>query len=114
MFKKNITKNVVAISVLLFLFANKVSADWAMPAVAPGGVTTDLEVAILNLTNWILGFVAMIAVLAIVVGGVTYIGSAGDENKATNGKHIITYALLGLVVAGIAYALVNVIVTIIL
>jgi len=77
-------------------------------------VPTDFEDAIINLTNWVLGFVAMIAVLAIVWGGVTYIGSAGDENKATNGKHIITYALLGLVVAGIAYAIVNVIVTVIL
>jgi len=114
MFKKNITKSAVAISMLLFLFANRVSADWAMPAIAPGGVTTDLEDAILNLTNWILGFVSMIAVLAIIWGGVMYIGSTGDENKATTGKHIITYALLGLVVAGIAYALVNVIVSIIL
>ena len=77
-------------------------------------VPVDFETSIINLTSWILGFVAMIAVLAIIWGGVSYIGSAGDETKATTGKRVITYALIGLVIAGIAYALVNVIVTVIL
>ena len=77
-------------------------------------VPTDFETSIINLTDWILGFVAMIAVLAIVSGGLMYIGSAGDENKATTGKRIITYALIGLVISGIAYAIVKVIVTVIL
>lgn len=112
-FVKNAFIVITTILLSMFLFTNNVLADWAMPA-PPVGVPANFDNAVINLTNWILGFVAMIAVLAIVYGGVTYIGSAGDENKATNGKHIITYALLGLVVAGIAYAIVNVIVTIIL
>jgi hypothetical protein len=99
----------------IFLFVNNALADgWAMPDTPPTGVMTDFETAILSLTNWILGFVAMIAVLAIIWGGLTYIGSAGDETKATTGKRVITYAIIGLVMAGIAYALVSVIVTIIL
>ena len=81
---------------------------------SPDNVPTNFEDAVINLTNWILGFVAMIAVLTIVFGGVTYIGSAGDETKATTGKRVVTYALIGLVIAGIAYALVNVIVSVIL
>ena len=96
----------------MFLFINNVLAEgWAMPDTPPTGVPTEFDNAILNLTNWILGFVAMIAVLAIVWGGVMYIASSGDETKATTGKRIVTYALIGLVIAGIAYALVNVIVT---
>ena len=81
---------------------------------SPDNVPTNFEDAVINLTNWILGFVAMIAVLTIVFGGVTYIGSAGDETKATTGKRVVSYALIGLVIAGIAYALVNVIVSVIL
>ncbi|MCK5122935.1 MAG: hypothetical protein KAQ87_02200 [Candidatus Pacebacteria bacterium] len=84
------------------------------PLDAPANVPADFDDAVINLTNWVLGFVAMIAVLAIVFGGVMYIGSAGDETKATTGKRVVTYALIGLVIAGIAYALVNVIVSIIL
>jgi hypothetical protein len=105
-----ITKSVIMALALLFLFANKVSADWASPS-KPTGVPTDFDDAVLNLTNWILGFVGMIAVLAIVWGGLMYIGSAGDETKATTGKRVITYAIIGLVIAGIAYALVDIIVT---
>ncbi len=112
---KSAIVGVIATMLSMFLFVNNALADgWAMPATPPTGVPLDFDDAILNLTNWILGFVAMIAVLAIVWGGVMYIGSAGDEAKATNGKRVVTYALIGLVIAGIAYALVNIIVTIIL
>ena len=115
--KTTVVKNVFfAITTILLsslLFINNALADWVMPA-PPVGAPANFDSAILNLTNWILGFVAMIAVLAIVWGGVSYIGSAGDETKATTGKRVITYALLGLVIAGIAYAIVNVIVSVIL
>ena len=104
---------IIAVFLSLSLFANNTLANWSMPP-PPVGAPANFDSAILNLTNWILGFVAMIAVLAIIWGGVSYIGSAGDETKATTGKRVITYALLGLVVAGIAYAIVNVIVSVIL
>jgi len=112
--KTIIVKSTIIVLVSLFLFANKVFADWEMPSTAPANVPTDFETSILNLTNWILGFVAMIAILAVIWGGVMYIGSAGDETKATTGKRVVSYALIGLVIAGIAYALVDVIVTTIL
>ena len=98
----------------MFLFINNAFAEgWEMGD-KPTGVPESFDNAVLNLTNWILGFVSMIAVLMIIWGGVMYIGSAGDETKATTGKRVVTYALIGLVIAGIAYALVNVIVTIVL
>ena len=97
----------------MFLFINNALADWAMPA-PPVGAPVSFDNAVINLTNWILGFVAMIAVLMIIFGGVMYIGSAGDETKATTGKRTVTYALIGLIIAGIAYAIVNVIVSIVL
>ncbi|MCK5122934.1 MAG: hypothetical protein KAQ87_02195 [Candidatus Pacebacteria bacterium] len=104
---------VITILLSMFLFINNALADWAMPA-PPVGVPANFDSAVINLTNWVLGFVAMIAVLMIVFGGVMYIGSAGDETKATTGKRTITYALIGLIIAGIAYALVNIIVTVVL
>ncbi|MEA1937196.1 MAG: pilin [Patescibacteria group bacterium] len=80
----------------------------------PAGTPGNFAQSIVNLTNWILGFVTMIAVLMIIWGGIGYLTSAGDEDKARTGKKTLTYALIGLVVAGIAYALVNVVVSIIL
>jgi hypothetical protein len=113
---KNAGKIVVSAFALLFISsASSVNAltKWTSPS-KPSGVPSQFDQAIINLTNWILGFVTMIAVLAIIWGGVNYLTSAGNEDQARSGKNIIKYALMGLVVAGIAYAIVNVIVTVIL
>ncbi|MFA6097245.1 MAG: hypothetical protein WC788_06475 [Candidatus Paceibacterota bacterium] len=66
------------------------------------------------MTNWILGFVASMAVLAIIWGGIKYTYSLGDQNTASEAKKVIKYALMGLVISGISYALVVVFVNTIL
>jgi len=86
---------------------------WTAPT-QPSGVPTSFDDAILNMTNWILGFVASIAVLVVIWGGVNYLTSAGNESQAENGKNTIKYGIMGLVICGIAYALVTVIVTTVL
>jgi len=90
-----------------------VDCAWAVP-VKPANVPTDFSGALVNMTNWILGFVGLIAVLMIIYGGVLYLTSAGDDSKAENGKKTISYALIGLLIAGFAYAIVKVIVATIL
>ena len=80
----------------------------------PSNVPGDFNQSIKNTTDWILGFVGMIAVLMLIWGGINYLTSAGDEDKARMGKKTISYAIIGLVVAGIAYAIVDVIITVIL
>lgn len=110
-------KNVVSFFfVCLTLLAGSVetaSAKWTAPS-KPDNVPASFDTAIINMTNWILGFVASIAVLAIIWGGVNYLTSAGNESQAENGKNTIKYGIMGLVICGIAYALVVVIVTVIL
>ncbi len=111
---KSAIVGVLAVLSSMFLFINNAFAEGFAMGTPPTGVPESFDNAVLNLTNWILGFVAMLAVLMVIWGGVMYIGSAGDETRATTGKRVVTYALIGLVIAGIAYALVNVIVTIVL
>jgi len=76
----------------------------------PSNVPDDFEQSIINITNWLAGFVVMLAVLAMIYGGFIYLSSSGDQEKAAGGKRVVTYALLGLIIAGIAYAVVKVIV----
>lgn len=111
---KKVRNRILSVFAILFaLSANATNAIWTAPS-KPSGVPTEFDGAVLNATNWILGFVGMIAVLMIIWGGVVYLTSAGDEDKARTGKKTLTYAVIGLVIAGIAYALVNVIITTIL
>ena len=95
------------------------SADWEIPAVGGGpgeyhNVTEDLSDAVTKATNWLLGFVAALGVIMVVWGGMSYVASTGDEEKARTAKNTIKYGLMGVVIAGFAYAVVKVIVVTIL
>ena len=61
--------------------------------------------------NTLLYIVGILAVLMIVYGGVQYATSAGDAGKVQKAKNIILYAVVGLLIAILAYAIVNFVVT---
>lgn len=54
-----------------------------------------------NIGTFLTGLVAALALVALVWGGVMYILSLGDESRSARAKHIILYAILGLLVAGL-------------
>jgi len=111
--KINKAKSIAIISaVFCFLTANTTLAisKWTSPP-KPKNVPTDIELGLMNLTNWILGFISMIAVLFVIWGGAQYMTSVGDENRMEGGKKTVTYALMGLVVAALAYGIINTIVS---
>ena len=106
-------KALATAGVLSIIMVQPALANWEMGS-QPPGVPDDFNTAIMNATNWLLGFVAMIAVLVIIWGGINYIASAGDEDRARTAKKTITYGIMGVVIAGFAYAIVKVIVVTIL
>lgn len=59
---------------------------------------------IVNILLYILG---AIAVVMIVIGGVKYTTSNGDSGSIKTAKDTILYAVIGLIVAIMAYAIVN-------
>ncbi len=59
---------------------------------------------IVNVLLYILG---AIAVVMIVIGGVRYTTSNGDSGNIKTAKDTILYAVIGLIVAILAYAIVN-------
>lgn len=60
-----------------------------------------------NATNWILALVSSIIVLILIIGGLMYISSSGDEEKLRTSKNIIYYAVVGLGIILISYALIT-------
>lgn len=57
--------------------------------------------------NVLLFLVGAISVIMLIIGGIRYTVSAGNSTAVTAAKQTIMYALIGLVVAFLAYALVN-------
>jgi len=60
-----------------------------------------------TLINTLLYIVGILAVIMIIAGGIMYVISAGDSNKVGRAKNMLLYAVVGLVVAFLAYAIVN-------
>jgi len=58
-------------------------------------------------TNLLLGIAGSIAVIFIIVGGIQYATSAGDDNRVQSAKNTILNAVIGLVITVMAYAIVN-------
>ena len=85
-------------------------AQWVLPTNPGDSLIESLEVAALNLTNWLLWFTIAVSVLVLIWGGLNYVFSSGDTQKADLSKKIIYYALIGMFISGIAYAAVNIIV----
>jgi len=99
------------------VFASQASADatqgWGYQN-APTGVPTDIEAAIMNITNYVLGFITIVATLIVIYGGVLYLTAAGNQDQIGKAKTTIVYGIVGIVICGLAYALVIVVSNVIL
>lgn len=60
-----------------------------------------------TITNILLFLIGTISVIMIVVGGIRYTISSGDSNQISGAKNTIMYAVVGLVVAILGYAIVE-------
>ncbi len=67
----------------------------------------DLPTMIVNIINWTLTLVGVLALAFIVYAGFLYITSRGDEGQVEKAKNIIVNAVIGIVIIGIAAVLVN-------
>ncbi len=60
-----------------------------------------------RIINVILFIIGMLSVLMLVIGGIRYTISAGNPDQVKGAKNTIMYAIIGVVVALLAYAIVN-------
>ena len=75
-------------------------------AVCAGSETKAEDVVknIISILFWIIG---ILAVIVIIYAGITFITAAGNPSKVAQAKTMIIYAVIGLAVAILAYAIVN-------
>ena len=60
-----------------------------------------------NILNAVYFWVAIITVIVIIIGGVKYMTSQGDAGKVKSAKDTIMYAIIGLIVTLLAFAITN-------
>lgn len=69
--------------------------------------TNDLMKTVNQIINIVIGVIGFVAVAMTIYGGVQYTTSAGDPGKVKKAKDTIMYGIVGLVVAILAFAIVN-------
>ncbi len=60
-----------------------------------------------TITNVLLFLIGAISVIMLIIGGIRYTVSGGDSAAVTGAKNTILYAIVGIVVALLAFAIVN-------
>jgi hypothetical protein len=60
-----------------------------------------------EISSVLLFIVGAVAVIMIVIGGLRYVVSGGDASQVQGAKNTILYALVGIIIAILAYAAVN-------
>lgn len=77
------------------------------PAQSLGLGTADLKTTVVNIINWVLGLLGIIAVVMILYGGFVWLTASGNEENVTKAKNVLSAAIIGLVIILLAWAIVN-------
>ena len=123
----NAAKGLLVVPALAFVlglaavpFAQPASADFEQGITDGAGAaqgkdqSTDLfgtEGIFRTITNVLLFLIGAISVIMLIIGGIRYTVSGGDSTAVTSAKNTILYAVVGIVVALLAYAVVNFVLT---
>jgi len=101
----------VLVGVVMFVPSGDVlasAADTIQSGLAPvNNGDPALETRFKDVVNILLYIIGAIAVIMIIFGAIRYTTSGGDSSHVKAAKDTILYAVVGLVVAILAYAIVN-------
>jgi hypothetical protein len=76
-------------------------------AACPAAPNNDIGDTVRTIVNTLSLFAGAIAVIMIIIGGFRYITSGGKEEGVKSAKNTILYAIIGLVVVGLAQIIVH-------
>lgn len=86
---------------ILLQFAQKIDAG---SVGIPEADENQLLLNGLNLTYFLAG---VVAVITIVIAGIMYASSNGDAGRVTKAKNLLLYAIIGLIIILVAFAVTN-------
>lgn len=103
--------------VSLFAFSMMTSVAFAQVAIQDelGGTfglgTQDLKQTLIGVVNVLLGFLGILAIIVILVGGFKWMTSGGNEEKVAGARQMIVAGIIGLAIILASFAIVQFIVT---
>lgn len=100
--------SVIALAPLATQAAECTTVEGCVDSVQPPTAATgSLSDNIKNIINAMLLVIGIVAVVMLIIGGFRYVVSNGNEKNVTAAKDTILYAIIGIVVALLSFAIVN-------
>ncbi len=65
-----------------------------------------------GIASTIIGMIGAVALLFVIISGIQYLAAFGDPEKANKAKSSLMWALIGIIIAGLSYAIVAIIASI--
>lgn len=90
-----LSANVILNTIRIAIGANFTESCATQQCVDPTEMVT-------NAIQWVIGIAGTVSVIFVVYGGILYVTSSGDPNKAQRARNMIMYALIGLAVVALA------------
>lgn len=106
--RSSTAKNIIIYAILglvIALLATGIAQE--VQNVVTGANPVQTKDLIDNISDYFVGFLAILSALVVVIGGVMYVMSLGDEQRTSRAKRIIFFAILGLLVSGLATIISN-------
>jgi hypothetical protein len=101
-------KTIITIALILFGFSLAAPALAGIPSIVPADCTgqamlsdcnlDDVEMAIGNIAQIILGITGSLALLMFMIGGIMYITSAGKKDQIQKATKTLRFAVIGLAI----------------
>ena len=79
--------------------------DWTLTPVVPTG-DLSVQAVLINIIYWVLGFAGAVAILFLIIGGLQYITSSGNDKRVAAAKSTLLYAVIGLIVILLSFVVV--------
>ena len=98
------------IAILIVIFSGVLIRTLHKPAEGSTGYLTDVPNVIANATSILVGIIGAFTVLMFVYAGFMYITARGDTGKVSKAHAAFRYAVYGLVVGLLSFAIVNTVV----
>ena len=101
---------VFAVSLLISSDSFALSLSEGVNAARGDGQPADLfgaDGVLTTITNVLLFVVGALSVVMLIIGGLRYVISGGNSTAVTAAKNTILYAIVGLIIAFLAYAAIN-------
>ena len=86
-------------------------SEWNETSGSELSKNSDLMKILQTVINVIVGVIGFVAVVMIIMGGISFATSQGDSSKVAKARNTILYGVVGLVVAMLAFAIVNFVLT---